>query len=330
MEDKISVIIPVYNVEKYLRECLDSVLAQTYTNLEIILIDDGSTDSSGAICEEYAGNDSRIRVIHQKNSGVSTARNIGIEQSGGSYLTFADSDDILHPEYVQVMLEAARKTGCPMIVCDFQKFQNSSELWEQKQSEEGRVLTQEEALSLLNIPSGDEELSMALCWCKLYHHSVLRSVRFPEGIRHEDEYFAHRAICRAASVCRLRRRLYGYRQHGGSFMAQRSRESYYSHLPNLYALQERIELFTERYPQLLPGAIHHLLHDTNEMYHDLNEQRFLGYRAEQKELSSMFRRYYQRYFRYLGLKQKMAGALFAYIPWLYHRLCVLKEVLKQR
>lgn len=330
MDDKISVIIPVYNVEKYLRECVDSVLAQTYTNLEIMLIDDGSTDSSGEICDEYAGKDGRIRVIHQKNGGVSTARNYGIEHSSGDYLIFMDSDDIMHPQYVQMMLEAAQKTGCQMVVCDFQRFQNTSELWTAAQSIEEQVLTQEEALSLLNIPIGDSEMSMAICCCKLYHHCVLRSVRFPTGIRHEDEFFAHRVLCEVPSVCRLRYVLYGYRQHSGSFMAhQQGKEGYYSHLPNLQAMQERIEIFAVRYPQLVSGAMRHLLYDTNDMYNILRGQHFSGYKAEQKELSSFFRRIYEHNFKYLGLKQKLSGALFSYTPWIYNRLCLIMYYMKE-
>ena len=100
----VSIIVPVYNVEEYLRECVDSILNQTYSDVEVILVDDGSTDQSGNICDEYAKMDSRIKVIHKKNGGVSAARNTGIGEASGEYLMFVDSDDAIHPELVEAYM----------------------------------------------------------------------------------------------------------------------------------------------------------------------------------------------------------------------------------
>ena len=117
MKDLISVIIPVFHVEAYLRRCLDSVLDQTYENMEIILVDDGSDDGCPAICDEYARMDSRVKVIHQKNAGLSGARNTGIDQAEGRYLAFVDSDDYLVPEFLERLHEACAETGSDMSVC---------------------------------------------------------------------------------------------------------------------------------------------------------------------------------------------------------------------
>ncbi len=114
----ISIIIPVYNVEKYLRECLDSVLAQTYKNLEVILIDDGSPDSCGKICDEYAAKDNRIKVIHQTNQGVSAARNVGLDAARGEYIGFVDSDDYIQPDMYEYLYQLISKDNADIAMCN--------------------------------------------------------------------------------------------------------------------------------------------------------------------------------------------------------------------
>ena len=118
-KDLISVIVPVYKVERYLCRCVDSIIAQTYTNLQIILVDDGSPDGSGAICDDYAAKDSRITVIHKKNGGLSDARNAGLVAACGSYIGFVDSDDYIEPEMFEELLLKAMDTGADLTLCDF-------------------------------------------------------------------------------------------------------------------------------------------------------------------------------------------------------------------
>ena len=117
MNNLISVIIPVYNVENYLDECIQSVLQQTYKNLEIILVDDGSTDNSGVICDEYKDKDTRITVLHQKNGGISKARNVGIEYAHGEYIGFVDSDDFIHPQMYELLYAAIHKEQTDVAPC---------------------------------------------------------------------------------------------------------------------------------------------------------------------------------------------------------------------
>ena len=117
MNETISIIIPVYNVEKYLNKCLNSVIEQTYKNIEVILIDDGSTDNSGKICDEYAKNDIRIKIIHQQNGGVSTARNNGLEHATGKYITFVDSDDYIEKEMIETMAKKIMKKNADIVIC---------------------------------------------------------------------------------------------------------------------------------------------------------------------------------------------------------------------
>ena len=118
---KISVIVPVYKAEKFLSNCIKSILNQTYHDLEVILVDDGSPDSSGQICEEYAKKDNRIKVIHQKNAGVAAARNVGLDLATGDYITFVDSDDYIRPQMYEKMLKCAQNNHCDLVMCDCMK-----------------------------------------------------------------------------------------------------------------------------------------------------------------------------------------------------------------
>ena len=130
MKDVISVIVPVYNVSAYLPECLDSILSQDYEKLEVILIDDGSTDDSGAICDAYAQRDNRIRVIHQKNGGAAAAKNAGLRAATGEYLSFADSDDFLEPGAYAYMMSLLKENGADIVRCAFQnRFRTRTEQW---------------------------------------------------------------------------------------------------------------------------------------------------------------------------------------------------------
>ena len=117
--DKISVVVPVYNVEKYLRKCIDSIINQTYKNLEIILVDDGSPDKCGEICDEYAKKDNRVKVIHKKNAGVSSARNDGIDNATGEYIIFVDSDDWLEDNAIEIMVDKLNEYDYDCVFCNF-------------------------------------------------------------------------------------------------------------------------------------------------------------------------------------------------------------------
>lgn len=120
MKEQISVIIPIYNVEKYLSDCVESVLKQTYTDLEIILVDDGSQDASGQICDDYAKQDSRVQVIHKKNGGLSSARNAGIDQATGQYFFFLDSDDWIAENALELLYKEIKSTGSDLALCNMQ------------------------------------------------------------------------------------------------------------------------------------------------------------------------------------------------------------------
>lgn len=182
----ISVIIPVYNVEQYLKKCLDSVLAQSIKNYEIILVDDGSTDSSGYICDQYASTDDRITVIHKHNGGLSDARNIGYEASVGDYIFFLDSDDWIEQNALEMLFDTAKKYGADIVISNF--FYAYDDHFEIACSiSETSVLNREQAMSELI----REKMFQSFAWGKLFKRDLLIGVPFPVGKLYEDIYWAH-------------------------------------------------------------------------------------------------------------------------------------------
>lgn len=216
----ISVIVPVYNVEAYLRQCIDSILAQTFTDFELILVNDGSSDNCGPICDEYAEKDTRITVIHQENGGVSAARNAGLDwvfaNSNSQWITFVDSDDALSP----IMLESLYKEviGCQAdIATTFAAhFSDDSQL-----EQEGKFIGKTTCFTgrdLLESFYRDEGNVSVVIWGKLYRHTLFQDIRFPVGKIHEDEATFPILLFHADKVAVIHSWLYYYRQREGSIM----------------------------------------------------------------------------------------------------------------
>ena len=186
---KVSVIIPVYNVEPYLRRCVDSVLAQTFTDIEVILVDDGSTDLSGTICDDFKEKDERVTVKHISNSGVSVARNIGLNNAAGEYVAFIDSDDTIAPEMIEQMLCALQKENADLCICGFQRVSENYVPAGNKSSVSFQVLTGMQALEKLYT---NDYLYFTIACNKLFKRSLFNALRFPEGKLFEDGYVAFR------------------------------------------------------------------------------------------------------------------------------------------
>lgn len=203
----VSVIIPVYNVLPYLREALDSVINQTYQNLEIIIIDDGSTDGSAAICDEYA-KDTRVKVIHQKNKGLSGARNTGLDLMTGSYVAFLDSDDAYFPDMIQVMIEAIKRIKVDLVTCGFKIVQGdyATKFSAIRTGNDEQLMTSAEALNSLIVGG----ISFAV-WNKVYKSGLWKDLRFSEGYVHEDVEVTYRLLERSSKVLLLSRILMLYR-----------------------------------------------------------------------------------------------------------------------
>lgn len=207
MKPLISIIVPVYNVEAYLAKCVDSILAQTYTNLEIILVNDGSSDGCGRICDEYAKQDKRIKVIHKQNGGLSDARNVAIDVATGEFITFIDSDDYVTDDYIMTLYSLIEKYECKVSIALYNTFVEGS-----KPKVVNRVYRED---CQTNIKAIEEmfyqEKYDRASWAKLYHSSLFATgIRYPKGIVYEDLATTYLLIFQSDKVAFCNRRIYNY------------------------------------------------------------------------------------------------------------------------
>lgn len=212
-DNLISVIVPVYNVEEYLPRCIDSILAQTYSNLEIILVDDGTKDNSNVICDEYAAKDSRIRVIHKENGGLSSARNAGIDVAKGEYIAFVDSDDWIEPDAYETMLTLALEENVKLVCAGRYDVRSGSGertvgLCPPKQE----VISGEELVRRIFLWDNIDSAA----WDKLYHRSLFREIRYPVGKIVEDVPVTYRIALDAGRIGMCSKPVYNYFHRPGS------------------------------------------------------------------------------------------------------------------
>lgn len=220
MKELISVVVPIYNVEKYLGRCVESLLKQTYENLEIILVDDGSPDTCPQMCDEFQKKDSRIRVIHQENAGLSAARNTGIKCATGTYIAFVDSDDYIAENMYEVMYEDIKKNAADLCICDICCVNESGERIREENSEllfANKVYTSEEMMKRV---CGVENCTWRYtpAWNKLYKKEIFNSFQFIKGRIHEDEFAIHHTIHNSKKISVIPDKLYYYVQRENSIM----------------------------------------------------------------------------------------------------------------
>lgn len=242
----ISVIVPVYNVEAYLCRCVDSLLRQTVTDIEVILVDDGSSDSCGALCDGYARQDGRVTVIHKPNGGLSDARNAGLEIARGTYIAFVDSDDWVSEQFLQRLLEGLRNTDSDICECGVYHTEGAG-------AESPAAPT--DAVCFDTVSAMEQLLRNGTfrqhVWNKLYRREVIGDIRFPVGKTNEDEFWTYQVFGRAGRVCRIEDTLYNYFQRPGSIM-----NAGYSlkRLHGLEAKQARQRYIETHHPQLVAQA----------------------------------------------------------------------------
>lgn len=179
----VSVIVPVYNVECYLERCLDSILSQTYTNLEIILINDGSTDQSSQICDAYVKRDPRIRVIHQRNQGVSAARDVGLENATGEFIGFVDADDWIEPDMYEVMIYKIQEENCEVVICDYDEIHNDQLIVRHDANAAEAMCSEQYVLYILERIG----LGRTTLWSKLFRRAAIAGVRFDRSFRYTED-----------------------------------------------------------------------------------------------------------------------------------------------
>ena len=215
----ISVVVPVYKVEKYLRQCVDSVLRQTYQDFELILVDDGSPDRCGEICDQYAAQDSRVKVVHQANGGYSAARNAGIDLATGEYLMFVDSDDYVHEEMLETLHRSLIESEAELVVCCYHRVDVEGTPVDFSEND---PVNEEMADGVFSgIISGREALRRMpilpavwiVPWGKLYKRELFASIRFPLHKLHEDNWVSFQVIFSCSKIQMISNRLYYYREN---------------------------------------------------------------------------------------------------------------------
>ena len=244
----ISVIVPIYNVEKYLNRCIDSIVTQTYKKLEIILVNDGSTDNCPQICDEWAKKENRIRVIHKKNGGLSDARNVGVKNATGEYISFVDSDDWLAKDVYQKLIDNIQLTEADIVACGVEMVWEEDNHSKKLTLDGDWILEKEEAL----IAIIDETILKQPVWYKLYRRNVISEIMFEVGKCHEDVFWSYRAIANAKTVSIIEDVGYYYFQRKGSIMG-----STYS-LKRLDAIEAkciRQDFLEKHFPQIKKKGI---------------------------------------------------------------------------
>lgn len=243
-EPLISIVVPVYNVSAYLNDSLQTVVSQTYRNLEIILIDDGSTDDSGKLCDIWADKDQRIRVIHQSNMGLSAARNAGLDIASGAYILFADSDDLLSPDLCSVLMEAMLP-GVNIAVCDCEHiFREQPYSFEVKRGVQ--VMSAECAIRQLWYQTS----FLPSAWAKLYRRNIFDNHRFTVGLLFEDVDLMHELFWSAGKIAYNASRLYGYVHRENSITTR----SFSVREFDILKIAEKILQFAQDKPTLMPAA----------------------------------------------------------------------------
>lgn len=249
--EKVSIIIPVYNVEEYIEQCLNSVLNQTYKELEIIIIDDGSTDLSGKICDQFEKKDSRIKVIHQNNTGAANAKNRGLEEITGEYFTFLDSDDYVETDWIECLIYAIKEFNADVAECDFTK--------EYVGYSDEVVTTSEICLYSAKryMQFYIENWTAAIFWNKIFKSTLTANVRFRTEKRCiDDEFYTYKLLTEMQSIVKINKNLYHYRQRYTSAVKSIENKAQITD-DALEVLIERYEWIGGKYPDLKKTYINH-------------------------------------------------------------------------
>ena len=321
----ISVIVPVYKVEPWLERCVDSIRSQVYRNLEIILVDDGSPDRCGEICDNLALEDDRIRVIHRGNGGLSAARNTGIDACRGEYIGFVDSDDAIHPEMYSRLYADIRDNGTLLAFC-------------QPMVCYGSDISFPPAEARVECLSGEEVIRKSLgksiwfsAWTKLYHRSLFDGLRYPEGRTNEDYPVTMRIYGRCGRVAVDYNKLYAYCKRADSITTSSVSEKTFD---QVVSAEEALLFIREAYPGCAPLAARTLLASCSGVLLKTDGPRAAEFRNKRDEVFSVIRRYYpsERSNPHLSFSQKCilgaanaGGVPYVVVSWIFRTLKRLRS-----
>lgn len=302
MENLISVIVPVYKVEKYLDRCVESIVNQTYTNLEIILVDDGSPDNCPVMCDTWAEKDSRIRAIHKVNGGLSDARNAGMAVATGKYIGFVDSDDWVEPGFYQNLYDLLQAHDADIAECGVNYIDENGKLQRQRQykSADKAMLRVDAIKHLLK-----EDGIFQTVWNKLYRRESIGDIQFEKGRLHEDDFWTYQIFDRARKIAVTQKPMYNYFQRSNSIMGVGYR---LKNLDGLDARHRQVDFFSSD-PELADFVKARVLY--NDMYHFQAALKYLQ-QPEQKAVTD----YIYEYVKTLGrLNYEGSDVPFKYQLW---------------
>ena len=306
MNGKVSVIVPVYNTEKYLKECIESILDMPYPELEVILVDDGSTDSSGSICDEYTNKDARVKVIHKLNGGLSSARNAGLDASNGEYVCFIDSDDTVKKEFAGKLVGSLNdNASADFALCDFED-PRRPELTEKFRDikETAFFLGKEDYKELLSDHKSKEYVDAVIVCNKLFKKEMFRNLKFCDGRWHEDEFIANEILKRMTMCVFIPEKLYIYRVNEEGITGK-NRRSDVRHLDVFDAYTERIQnADIEKDIGFAKKTAENGLNKIWELIKEEKSSKPLN-KPYYKVLKKRYSSFYRTAFKYIGIKKKL-------------------------
>ena len=321
MNELISVIVPIYNVEKYLHQCLKSIVNQTYKNLEIILVDDGSPDNCPKICDEYSRKDKRIKVIHKENGGLSSARNAGLDVVTGEYISFIDSDDMIDEKFIETLYNLCKENNCDISECNLQRFEK--EVVKKADNYDKKIYTNYEMQRRLYIP--EYFIRGIVVWNKLYKRYLYDDIRFPVGKINEDEFATYKVLykCRS-SICVTEEELYYYRINENSIMGQKFNPK---RLDVLDAFEERKEFYKSKGENELYFSTVWKYQDMLKKFYILAKQEKLENKDDFKKIKKALKK---NIFSYLhtdkaSKKEKIKMFMFSMLPDIYLRMMKIND-----
>lgn len=301
----ISLIVPVYNVSKYLDRCLTSIVEQSYKNIEILLIDDGSTDDSGTKCDEWSKKDSRIKVIHKLNGGLSSARNVGLCNMTGSYIMFVDSDDIISRDIVSSLYKTCVKHSAEISICDVvhifdeltPKFQNETKVLE---------FTVQDAIcemwyQISFLPSA---------WAKLYKREVFQSIKFTEGLLFEDIDIMHEVFWSAQKIVFTNAKLYGYVHREGSIT---TKEFSKKDIDILVIVKKMLAFVADKSDNLKNAAESYAISASFRVYLNVPKEKTAEYEVELEEAKEYLNQYGKKVLKDKKVRKKNKVAILLYL-----------------
>ncbi len=237
----VSIIVPIYNVQDYLDACMQSLMRQTYSNVEIILVNDGSLDASGQMCDDYQRSDNRIVAVHKKNGGLSDARNVGLDICKGEYITFVDSDDVVHHQYIEMLLNSISDSD--FVYCDYRIFVEDNKISPSLKTESGSIKQFPAQDAYSKLMQFDDAL-IVVAWNKLYRRHIWGNLRYKVGVLYEDEHIIHHIIYRSEKISFLDNILVYYRQREQSITSNKGEAK--SFLDKLAAYYNRYRFFIDQ------------------------------------------------------------------------------------